>query len=218
MVSNRDELLTRPCAHPPRWRNENGRSVAYPLDPQGGGTWIAVNQHGLAIALLNRRATRDMRRTAPASDGLPTFVRSRGEISIALAGSDSTRRALAILRAMDLASYPGFLLVVVAGGRMLVARSNGAEPAVHRQPLTTPIAFTSSSLSDAAAERLRLPLFRTLVLDSAEPLAGQRAFHDHQWPALPELSVRMQRPDARTVSRTTVNVTSGRVSMAYQAM
>jgi hypothetical protein len=176
-----------------------------------------VNQHGLAIALLNRRAACDVRRTAPASDGLPAFVRSRGEISIALAGSYSTRRALAILSEMDLAAYPGFLLVVVARGRMLVARSNGAELVVHRQQLTAPIALTSSSLSDAAAERLRLPLFRTLVLDSAEPLAGQRAFHDHQWPGLPELSVRMQRPDARTVSRTTVDVTSGRVSMVYQA-
>src|SRR6266700_7181437 len=49
---NRDEKLTRPTALPPRKRMVNGRAVVVPSDP-GGGTWIALNDHGATLALIN---------------------------------------------------------------------------------------------------------------------------------------------------------------------
>src|SRR5688572_26484109 len=53
LACNRDELLTRPAALPPEVRMFRERRGAMPIDPTSGGTWIAVNDAGLAVALLN---------------------------------------------------------------------------------------------------------------------------------------------------------------------
>jgi hypothetical protein len=44
---------------------------------------------------------------------------------------------------------------------------------------------------------------------------GQRVFHRHAWPARPEISVLMSRPDAATVSRTVLDVSDGAIRMHY---
>src|SRR5258706_10058037 len=49
---NRDEKLTRPTGLPPKTKKVNGRAVISPSEP-GGGTWIAVNDHGATLALIN---------------------------------------------------------------------------------------------------------------------------------------------------------------------
>src|SRR6266699_3630978 len=49
---NRDEKLTRPTGLPPKRQMMNGRAVISPSEP-GGGTWIAVNDHGATLALIN---------------------------------------------------------------------------------------------------------------------------------------------------------------------
>src|SRR6266516_3298581 len=49
---NRDEKLTRPTGLPPRKKIMDGRAVISPSEP-GGGTWIAVNDHGVTLALIN---------------------------------------------------------------------------------------------------------------------------------------------------------------------
>jgi Transport and Golgi organisation 2 len=50
---NRDERLDRGLATPPRRNSIHGVDALYPLDVRGG-TWIAVNQLGITLALLNR--------------------------------------------------------------------------------------------------------------------------------------------------------------------
>src|SRR5207249_9765924 len=49
---NRDEKLTRPTGLPPKKKMLNGSAVISPSEP-GGGTWIAVNDHGATLALIN---------------------------------------------------------------------------------------------------------------------------------------------------------------------
>src|SRR5882672_7721036 len=49
---NRDEKLTRPTGLPPKKKKVDGRAVISPSEP-GGGTWIAVNDHGATLALIN---------------------------------------------------------------------------------------------------------------------------------------------------------------------
>ena len=51
---NRDEQRSRLLAEPPKLNKVNkSHGAIYPIDPQGGGTWIAVNEQGLSLALLN---------------------------------------------------------------------------------------------------------------------------------------------------------------------
>src|SRR5262249_41409309 len=49
---NRDEKLTRAVGTPPTKKKMNGRTVLCPADP-GGGTWIALNESGASLALIN---------------------------------------------------------------------------------------------------------------------------------------------------------------------
>src|SRR5882724_835260 len=49
---NRDEKLTRHTGLPPKKRRVKACGVIFPSEP-GGGTWIAVNDHGATLALIN---------------------------------------------------------------------------------------------------------------------------------------------------------------------
>ena len=49
---NRDERLTRSAALSPSTFRVGDLLAVYPFE-DGGGTWIACNQHGLTLALLN---------------------------------------------------------------------------------------------------------------------------------------------------------------------
>ena len=53
-MCNRDERRDRRAATPPAVHRLQHRTAIYPVDPVGGGTWIGVNDAGLAAALLNR--------------------------------------------------------------------------------------------------------------------------------------------------------------------
>ena len=77
LVGNRDEAYWRSAAEPPEVRD----SVAiWPRDPDGGGTWTAVNQFGVALSLLsNYQGT-----TGQARDPI-----SRGQIIVQLAQAEA---------------------------------------------------------------------------------------------------------------------------------
>jgi hypothetical protein len=79
-----------------------------------------------------------------------------------------------------------------------------------------PQMLTSSGLGDAVVDTPRRQLFERLVLrhERLWPLAQDR-FHIHQWPSRADITVHMERPDARTVSRTTIIVTSRVIDLDY---
>jgi len=49
---NRDEKLARPAGLPPKEKMVNGHVALCPSEP-GDGTWIAVNDQGVTLALIN---------------------------------------------------------------------------------------------------------------------------------------------------------------------
>ena len=53
LAFNRDEQRTRPAALPPQVRQFGGRTALMPVDPVSDGTWLAVNDAGLVLALHN---------------------------------------------------------------------------------------------------------------------------------------------------------------------
>ena len=55
---NRDELRTRQPALPPQRHQERGVRFLSPTDGDAGGTWIAVNEYGLSLGLLNDYSSR----------------------------------------------------------------------------------------------------------------------------------------------------------------
>ena len=205
LMCNRDERRTRAAGRPPRVRPTDTSWAVYPEDPVSGGTWVGVNGDGLVVALLNRTAPAVARRSAP---------RSRGTIVPMLLSCASIAHAVHAYEALDVRAFEPFRLVIVQ--RAAVAVADPTYPATQTTSLTSPMMFTSSSLGDALVEPPRRRLFERLVLAADDWLHGQARFHRHRWTTRPEISVSMAREDAATVSRTTIDVRSSAIDVAYE--
>lgn len=207
LADNRDERDGRPAARPPRLLAFGARRAILPIDPQGGGTWVAVNEAGLALAILNVNPG-----SGPASAGRI----SRGRIIPLLLHSAGVGEAAAEAAGIHPPSHAPFRLVFTDGREVAEAVSDGARLRLDRGPLPAiPVLFTSSSLGDGMVQEPRRALFEELFARGGDPIAIQDAFHAHAWPDRPEVSVLMRRPGARTVSRTVITVGDGGAMLTY---
>lgn len=212
LVCNRDERRDRPAAIPPMNRLLQHRTAIYPQDPLGGGTWVGTNDAAVVAALLNRRISAGAR-------GGKGPIRSRGLIIPALLDASSVAEAVDMAADLDPVRFNPFRLVVVERMTACVLTSDGLTLSVETPAVTRPLMLTSSSLGDGLVFAPRQRLFEELVMQHDDAwLERQAEFHDHQWPTHPEISVRMERADARSVSRTVVNVTSRGIELDYHPL
>jgi uncharacterized protein with NRDE domain len=205
LVCNRDESRTRADALPPVVQTIEGRRAVMPLDPDSGGSWIAVNENGLVFTLLNANPPRQS-----ATAGL-----SRGGLIPRLAGADSLSEALARVLDTGVERYRPFRLLMLDRSQLVECWIEDGRPRHRRAYLQDAMMRTSSSLGDAVVEGPRRTLFRRLFNRTAHAAAAQDAFHDHQWQGREHVSVRMERADASTVSRTTIEVSASFATVIY---
>jgi uncharacterized protein with NRDE domain len=130
VAANRDEFYHRPAVTMTTLR-DSGPRVLGGRDELAGGTWLAVNEHGVVAGLTNQPAPsrhRDLTK------------RSRGELPLAFTAYDSAEEAVTrVCATLDPAAYnPCWLLV---GDRRALfsiglapARADGPRPVVERLP------------------------------------------------------------------------------------
>ncbi|MBV8960754.1 MAG: NRDE family protein [Actinobacteria bacterium] len=82
VAANRDELLERPAV-PMTVLRERDPRILGGKDELAGGTWLAVNEHGVVAGLTNR----------PMPEGRDTTKRSRGDLPLFLAEHTSAAAA-----------------------------------------------------------------------------------------------------------------------------
>jgi len=99
---NRDEQKGRALAYSPKYFNERGIKYLMPVDPVGGGTWIAINQAGLSICLLNY-----YQKSTPRKDLI-----SRGLLVKSLVSNTSLTKIRYALSKLPLQRYAAFTLLV----------------------------------------------------------------------------------------------------------
>lgn len=207
LVCNRDESRTRAAAIPPIVRTIAGRSVLMPVDPPSGGTWLAVNDAGVALVLINL------------NEGVPAKAAgnmSRGLVIPSLAGAGSLDELIQRARRFDARPYSPFRLAALDRQRCVLLRTTrGSLQAIAESAVTAPLFFTSSGLGDALVEGPRRALFVERLF-SQSTSAAQDAFHAHAWNDRPHLSVCMSRADARTVSVTTLELRASQATMRYR--
>jgi len=199
LVINRDELRTRPIAQRPVTVTlPNGCAGAWPVDPAGGGTWVGAGAHGLAMATMNVNPT-----PKPSMPAAKELI-SRGTLIPMMLDAESARSAIARLASVDTAKMPPFRVIAVDGRDIIEASWDRVDLNVTMRPMQA-CCFVSSGLGDVRAMP-RLGLFDVMVGEHGVSQRMQDSFHRHQWSERPEISVRMERPDARTVSTTSVRV------------
>jgi hypothetical protein len=211
LACNRDELRTRAAALPPQICRFGNRQAILPLDPAGGGTWIGVNNAGLAMTLLNVNSGKI---------ALPSKApcMSRGSIIPSLLHCETLSEAVASALKVIAANHAPFRLVLVSQKEAAELRSDGeAMRLIRRVALSTPVLFTSSGLGDELVEGPRSELFSEMFSKHECGFAQQDALHRHQWPDRPHLSVCMSRSDARTVSHSVVTIRPWEVNLTYSS-
>ncbi len=101
IAANRDEMTDRPWKPPARhWPDRP--DVTAGLDELAGGTWLAVNDHGVVAAVLNREG----------SLGPTVDKRSRGELALEAVDHNDAAEAAEALAALDGSAYRSFNLMI----------------------------------------------------------------------------------------------------------
>jgi len=219
LATNRDERRDRGAALPPSLRRLGGRRVVAPTDADAGGTWVAVDDLGRGLCILNG--------DRPPARPPPADAPSRGRLGLDLMEEPVRDAALERLerRRADgrLRERPFKLLVLEPGPTPLMHRIDWDGVQLATAETSEPSLAISSTFEPDAVARVRAEAFVELLERVAAPAdelaAAQRRWHASHTPSRPEgdaYGVCMHRPDARTVSLTAVAVTAGEVSMAYQ--
>ena len=206
---NRDEKLTRPAGLPPKKKTVNGCAVLAPLEP-GGGTWIAVNDQGATLALINWYSI------AARVDGKAV---SRGEVVNSVGAISSPDLAEIALHGLPLNRINPFRLIGVfpAFGEIIewrwdlkrLGRKN------HRWKSQQ---WISSGFDEPTAQRVRGQTFQQAQQQkSAGSLDWLRRLHRSHTPQTGPFATCMHRADAATVSYTEVTVSPHETVMRYYA-
>lgn len=206
VMMNRDERRLRMAATPPMTFTRGVTRAVWPVDQQAGGTWIAANDAGLVLALMNANPGTQ---SAPR----PAGGASRGMVIPALISARSLDELEPRLTAY-LAAAPSpepFTLVAIAMKGVLTLSPGVA-------PRRGGDLWSSSALGDGHVEAPRRALFDRLLASSASAWTAQDRLHQHAWPDRRHLSVLMSRADACTVSRTEVVISADRAQMRYAVL
>ena len=191
------------------------RRALMPIDPQSGGTWIAANDAGVIFALLNANPAVSSASHASVSQVRGQQLLSRGAIIPALVESATVSEALARAQCLPAKLFSPFRLLLFDRFQFVECWPHQDRIRHRRSFLSTAIMRTSSGLGDAVVFRPRRALFEHFLSHPDDARVTQDRFHQHRWIGREAVSVNMRRSDARTVSRTVVEVGCETVSMSY---
>ncbi|MBL8220505.1 MAG: NRDE family protein [Bryobacterales bacterium] len=206
VLCNRDEKRTRKQAAPPAAFVREGVQYVAPCDGDCGGTWIASNERGMTLCLLNG-ATRGER-----------FVggRSRGLLIPELIASQSLWEMRERVWSMNLACYAPFVLVgLEPGSPATLIEWDGVETMI--APNGEPyMPVTSSSFdSDAVRQRRRAEFERLRTEAGQVDIEMLWRFHSSHELHGDAYATCMHRDDAETVSFSWVQVSGQSVEFRY---
>jgi hypothetical protein len=207
VLCNRDEKRTRRRALPPSIHTRGGVRYIAPSDGDFGGTWIAANEFGLTLCLLNGQWKQ------PQS---PKERHSRGHLLLEWITASSAWEVAGRAQDSDLTPYLPFTLAAFEPGEpAMVVEWNGVEAAVipYGDAL---LPLTSSSYQSELVMQRRRTDFQT-KLHAAGRLDAELLyfFHESHNGHPDAFSTCMHRPDAETVSFSWVKVGSTNIDFFY---
>lgn len=206
---NRDELKVRQPAAPPQLHYCEGVRYLAPTDGDFGGTWIFVNEYGLAGCILNRY--RDM----TLDINKPQYI-SRGVLLSSLASADRQEKIKVFLENKNLKDYRPFTLVTFKMGCPIWKWVwNGASLDFDNcTDDTKPI--TSSSYQSIQVEEARIQCFKAML--KREKKVNALFLQNYHHSCISDngpYSVCMQRDDAETQSLCCIHVSIKSIRLRY---
>jgi len=207
LAMNRDEKLTRPAGLPPKSRKVDGCAVLCPSET-GGGTWIALNDTGATLALINWYSV---------TAGVNQDAISRGEVVKAASAAGGKTDVGSALAKLPLAKINPFRLIGVfpVMGGIFEWRWDLKKLVCITHPWKSQ-QWISSGFDERKAQRIRGAAFRlALAQSSAGSLGWLRRLHRSHAPECGPFSTCMHRSDAATVSCTEIEYTPRHATMRH---
>ena len=209
IAMNRDEKIARGAGDPPEMYEFDGTRAIYPNDGEGG-TWIAANEYGIGLALLNWN-------DIALSGAAAAKTRSRGLVVPALIDSRSLSDLHAVFGVSNFKGMMPFRLVGVFPFEQEIWEwrwdSTQLEFQVHEWKSRH---WFSSSLSDKQAESLRGAACRAAQDESdAGSVPWLRRLHASHVSGPGPFSLCVHREDAKTLSYTEVTCTPSTVAVEH---
>src|SRR5437870_2685439 len=153
--ANRDEMIDRPAKPPGRHWPDRAEVVAG-IDLLAGGTWLGINDWGVAAAVLNRHG----------SLGPEAGLRSRGELVLEALDHADAVAAAAALSHLDPDSYRTFNLIVADNRDAFWLRHAGGDK-IELRPIKEGLSLIAAGdIDDFATPRLA---FALIPFEAAPP-------------------------------------------------
>lgn len=208
---NRDERRLRRPATAPRIHEARGVRFVAPIDGDFGGSWLAVSERGLALAIQNGYTDTEDHAREPAAG-----YTSRGLLPQALIDGDSIEQVQERLAGLDLPRFRSFRLAMLepGGSGALAEWLHGRLEFCAGIPTAVPVVSSSFEPDHVVASRAAA-FAETVPAGSADRRAAHLAYHAGHRPQRGAKSVCMHRPDARTVSFSHVIVDARCIRFRY---
>jgi hypothetical protein len=123
IAANRDERVGRAWDSPAAWWPDHP-GVVGGRDRTAGGTWMAINRHGVVATVLNR----------PGTLGPAAGKRSRGDLPLMAARHNTAASAAEALTGLDASLWRGFNMVLADRSGAWFVKGTGRE-----RPLAEPL-------------------------------------------------------------------------------
>jgi hypothetical protein len=167
-TSSRDERAERPLALYPEIYNVNNCRLLFPKDPQGGGSWITVNEKGNAGVILNG--------AIKAHEVQGAYRKSRGLILLdllsALSPADQFEES-------DFNGIEPFTIILFENKNLYSGKWDGQMKWLESLNANKPYIWSSVTLYDQESIRKREEWFYTWLKESAYP-GSLDIMHFHQ--------------------------------------
>ena len=208
VLMNRDERKDRPRPQEIILSEMVGIEKAYPKDPSAGGTWLGVNNFGLAIALLNFYPKSFAFRESLTSRGLiiPKFLEHQ-EHAIAVQDFDRS----------SFKNFAPFRIVFLQIGRPVQIRIWSGR---HLKRISRPFEMfflASSSWSDHFVRKHRTEQFKQLMNDIGQQDLSPRdlrQFHFSRQGDQGATHLLMSRNDAQTTTISQIEVSAQDIKLS----
>ncbi len=206
---NRDERLTRSRALLPSIQSHESPQgdlfYISPTDADAGGTWIASNEFGITVCLLNHYQFEQI-------ETYKNWI-SRGEIVRRFSNITELGQAELMFNTMELDDYRAFRMFIIepSGSNRLMVW-DGHSGRIERNA-TMP--KSSSSVDAKHVKALRKQLFVDSNLEGSKSADAYIEYHSSHLPSRSKDSVCMHRDDAQTVSLSHVRVSATEVAFRY---
>lgn len=205
---NRDELKTRKTALPPRIVRRKDCSYIAPRDGDAGGSWIAVNDYGFSVAVLNNYPN--------SVKFSPDGKQSRGRLILDVAGLSGIDSLLGTLDRKDLSVYMPFHMLALQVRKPVALITWDGQTLDYNSNADNELPFTTSSFKPLEVIKERKELFWRVLADG-EVLDSRflERYHRSYDPVKGGHSVCMLRPDAETMSMSRIRVDYDQAEMVY---